>query len=168
MPEVANPEELAQELILIADLLNSSKPNQPVWRWLEYQAYTGFTRYVIEKGELPEGFDLFTPNAESLREWIAGKRDLPKSLTNELHRLLLALQAGGSGIIDDLCQFYCEYKAKLSVGADAATLSMTITSIKAILMVYTGDLLFVGGIPIAAFVALLIKSGLLNKLCKCP
>jgi hypothetical protein len=165
---VVDPAELAQEFVLIATLLKSSKPDQPVLRWLEYQAYTGFTRYVIEKGELPDGFDLFTPEAKSLQEWIAGKKNLPKSFIKELRRLLLALQAAGSGIIDDLCRFYCEYKTQLSAGVDAATLLLTAESIKAILIAYGGDILFAGGIPITAFAALLIEFGLLEKICECP
>ncbi len=166
--ELIDPTELAQEFVLIADLLHNSTPEQPVWRWLEYQAYSGFTRYVVEKGELPQGFDLFAPDSNSVRAWIAGHVVLPKSFIKELGRLLLALQAAGSGIIDDLCRFYCAYKAALNFAADATTTALYVASIKAILIAYAGDVLFVGGVPMTAFAAILIRSRLLDKICKCP
>jgi len=165
--QVVDPEDFAQELVLILALLSTSNKEQPVWRWLEYQAYNGFTSYVIAKNQLPANFELFKPSTESIREWIAGKGSLPKSFIAELKRLLVAMKGAGGDIFDDLCRFYCEYKAKLKIGAEAGSLLLTIAQIKALVVAYTGDALFFGGIPITAFVALIINLKLLDGICDC-
>jgi hypothetical protein len=161
------PEQLAEQIALIGVLLNSSKPDQPVSRWLQYQAYTGFVQLAVERHEIPEPFELYEPDAKSVQDWIAGYRDLPKELAKELVRLLKEMKDAGSKLIEELCQFYCAYKKKLALGGDAATLAMNIAQIKAILLAYGGDALYCGGIPITAFAALLLHMGLLDPICEC-
>ena len=169
--QLLNPEEAetAQNYLLIADLFYVSDANQPVSRWLEYQAYVGFMKYVVERGALPADFELYTPDFESVRKWISGGKmaSLPKQLKDELRRLLTKLKAAGSGIVDDLCRFYCDYKHKLVVGTDAINLTLTVAQVQAILVAYKYDFLFVGGVPVTAFAALLIHAGLLDEICDC-
>lgn len=74
----------------------------------------------------------------------------------------------GSDIIEELCEFYCAYKKKVALSADAAAVFMNVASIKAILLAYAGDFLYAGGVPITAFAALLLHAGLLEKVCECP
>jgi len=161
------PPDFAQDFVMIWDLVSRFSSDAPVGRWLEYQGYYGFTSYVIEKEGLPHNFDLFSPTTESIQEWIAGRVPLPKNLKNELRRLLLAMKASGSDVFDKLCRFYCAYKAQLDAAGTTVSVALTIAELKAILVSLTGDAFFFCGIPVTTFAVLVIKFGILDKLCDC-
>jgi hypothetical protein len=165
--EPTDTNEAAEQIALIGVLLSSSTPNQPIWRWLEYQAYSGFVKQAADRYQIPDSFDLYIPDAKSVQDWIAGRKELQKKLADELVRLLRAMKAAGSSLVDELCEFYCAYKKKLALGGDAASLVMNVAAIKAILTAYAGDMLYVGGVPITAFAALLLHMGLLDSICEC-
>lgn len=159
---------LALEIAAIGEVLAATKPSQPAWRWFEHQAYTALVQHAEAKGEIPEGFDVFTPDAASVREWIAGRGKLPKKLSDEMVRLLKAMAAAGSDIVKKLCDAYCAAKDEVALAGDAATLVLNVAAIKALLLAYGGDLLFLGGVPVTAFAALLLRLGALEALCQCP
>jgi 2-polyprenyl-6-methoxyphenol hydroxylase-like FAD-dependent oxidoreductase len=159
---------LAEEIALVGEVLSSAKPDQPAWRWFVYQAYTALVQQAEAKAEIPDGYEVFKPDAESVREWIGGRRKLAKELGDELVRLLKAMAAAGSDIVKRLCEAYCAAKEKVALAGDAATLALNVASIKAILVAYTGDLLYAGGLPVTAFAALLLRLGVLEQLCDCP
>jgi hypothetical protein len=160
---------LVDEIALVGEVLAKTKPNQPAWRWLEYQAYMAFVSHAEAKHEIPEGYQVFKPDAKSVRDWIAGRnKKMAKDLGDELVRLLTAMADAGSDIIKRLCEAYCAAKKGIGVGFDAATVVLNGATIKAILLAYSGDLLYAGGVPVTAFAALLLRLGVLEKLCDCP
>lgn len=168
MTTVADSALIAEELVLTAGLIEATLPNQPLRRWLEYRAYVELVQYLVEKDALPSNYDIFKPEAKSLRDWIAGTGKLTKSFHDEIRKLLLELKEAGSDMIDDLCEFYCRFKGKLEFGNDAATVALSIKAVAEILTAYGADFLFAGGAPITTFASLLIKSGFLDEICKCP
>ena len=165
-PITLDLEVLAQEIAAVGEVLAVTQPRQPAWRWFEYQAYTALVQHAEAKGEIPEGFDIFNPDAASVREWIAGRGTLPKTLSDELVRLLKAMDAAGSDIVHKLCDAYCA--AKKTKADEIVAFVLDIASIKAILLTYSGDLLYLGGVPVTAFLALLLRMGALEALCQCP
>ena len=167
-PITLDLELLAEEIAAVGEVLAATKPSQPAWRWFEYLAYTALVQHAEAKGEIPEGFEVFRPDAASVREWIAGRGKLPKKISDELVRLLEAMAEAGSDIVQKLCEAYCAAKDGLALAGDAATLALNVASIKALLLAYGGDILFLGGVPVTAFAALLLRLGVLESLCHCP
>lgn len=165
-PLTLDLEVLAQDIAAIGEILAATPPRQPAWRWFEYQAYTALVQHAEAKGEIPEGFALFQPDAASVREWIAGRGTLPKRMRDELARLLKAMAEGGSDIVHKLCEAYCA--AKATKADEVVAFALDIASIKAMLLAYSGDLLYLGGVPVSAFLALLLRMGALEALCQCP
>ena len=167
--DLLSVDELAAQIALMGEILASRGTPEPVRRWLQYQAYRGFIEYLRSRDEIPDAFgEVYMPGEKEVRDWIAGRGRLRKRLETELRRLLEAMQAAGSKVVEELCSFYCAYKKAMKVGGDAAAIMMNVAQIKAILVAYTRDMLYFGGVPITAFAALLLHSGLLEKICECP
>lgn len=157
---------LVEEIAAIGEVLAGTQPSQPTWRWFEYQAYTALVQHAEIKGEIPEGFEVFRPDAASVREWIAGRGKLAKEIRDELERLLKAMAEAGSSTVQQLCDAYCA--AKSTKADEIVAFVLDIASIKALLLAYSGDLLYLGGVPVSAFAALMLRLGTLEALCHCP
>ena len=159
-------DSFAEELALSISLL-TPKYEQPLDRYMLYQAYASLVSLVEYRGAMPENYQPFKAGIEEIKEWIKRGGNLGKRLLDEIRRLLKALQDAGSSVIDDLCSFWCTYKKALKTSNDALSLAAYTTQIKAILLAYGGDILYAGGVPLTAFAAILLHSGVLEEFCEC-
>ncbi|BDT69975.1 hypothetical protein os1_41670 [Comamonadaceae bacterium OS-1] len=166
MADTLELELLADEIAAVGEVLAATPLDQPAARWFAYLAYTTLVQHAEAKYQIPDGFEVFRPDAASVREWIAGRGKLPQEIHEELERLLKAMAEEGKDIATYLCEAYCA--AKATKADELVAFALDIASIKAILLAYSGDLLYLGGVPVTAVFALLLRMGTLEKLCKCP
>ncbi|WP_367848245.1 hypothetical protein [Rhodoferax sp. WC2427] len=159
-------ELMADDIAAVGEVLAGTDPSQPAWRWFAYLAYTTLVQHAESKYQIPDGFDVFKPDAASVREWIAGRGELTQEIREELERLLKAMAEEGKDIATYLCEAYCA--AKATKADEVVAFALDIASVKALLLAYSGDLLYLGGVPVTALLALLLRMGTLEKLCKCP
>ncbi len=155
-----------QELFLTIYLLKTKSPSQTFQRWIEYRAYVDFVEYLTELDELPEEYASEVLNMEEISNWLSGSNNLPFSFKNKLEHLLYVLTQGTGDVIEELCNFYCEYKKKIAFGTEVGAAILTAKGVAEFLLTCKIDF-FIGGIPITTFASLLIKSGVLDEYCKC-
>jgi len=142
--------------------------------WLEYQAFLEFVRFVIATDQLPDdfvlpqGFEVLGEEGyedEAAAERLSALLQMARSRTGAMavyrtqtEILFEKLHRMGSPLAERICALYCTHKARLDFANEAAA---ALFIAKGIVM----DLW--SGLPITTFIALLIKSGVLSRLCKC-
>ncbi|WP_429886500.1 hypothetical protein [Geoalkalibacter halelectricus] len=157
-----------ESIAVTAGIIDSEEVAGPLQRWLEYQAYVELKEWLRSIDELPsELIDEELP-VDEVRDWIKGKIDhAPVNFREKIKKILVFLKNSGSNGIEELCRKYCEYKEKMSLGADGITVMLTIDDIKEIIIDTVFDSMIFGGVPVTVLVSFMIRSGILDNLCDC-
>lgn len=158
---------IAKEFYLIGEILGAKGTAGELQRWLEYQAYAELVRLVSATGTLPAEYEFENLDMKAVGDWIRSGKNLGFSFVERIRKLLLELQAAGSGVFGDICNFYCAYKNKLDGGFTATSMALGSAELATMLAHYKLDILVFHGIPVTAFASLAIKFGILDDICDC-
>ena len=165
MPEVLEPLDINQaatEIAVTYSLLRDSTPDTTFVRWIEYRAYHELVCLLGNAKELPPNYEVYSPEARSLREWLNGEKALKPHFAEEARRLIEEIQGGGA--FDSFCRFYCELKRDGALNK-STDIKQLIEHLAGILLAYT-DILFFGGLPYTSLIAFLLRR-VLDEVCKC-
>jgi hypothetical protein len=164
---VQNPIDVVKEFYLLQELLDGPA-NTPLRRWFEYQAYVELVGLLSARDSLPAGYELDQLDIASIRDWIIGRKDAGFNFIEKMKELLRKLKSTGDQTLKEICDFYCDYKAKLDAGFSTASLILSAKGLAALLAQYKFDFLLFHGIPVTAFASVAIKFGVLDGICDCP
>lgn len=169
MPDVLEPLDINQSAVEIAvtAAVFSDLPNTPLARWLEYRAYQELVQILRSADELPPDYRVLTVDARSLRDWLISGRVLKRRFSDETLHLFTQLEAAGGNVFNNICRFYCEWKKTGELTTEAAQLILSVPVIAVAIAAAGWGFLLTYGLPIAALIALLLHSGVLDKVCKC-
>ncbi|GGI89314.1 hypothetical protein GCM10007973_27120 [Polymorphobacter multimanifer] len=149
----------------LADLFTLLDGPRPLVDWFEYRAWLEFTRFLRANYELADELEAAEEGwPESEADFVAllarsrGELAAMGSYRTETERLFLLLRDQGSPLFERICELYCRYRAQIDFVNEAAA---AVAIAKGIVQ----DLWM--GLPITTFIALLIKSRLLDKTCDC-
>jgi hypothetical protein len=164
---VQNPIDAIRQFYLVQELLEGPA-NTPLQRWFEYQAYVELVGFLSARHSLPAGYELEQLDIASIRDWIVGGKGAGINFIEKMKELLRRLKNTGDKALEEICEFYCDYKAKLDAGFTTASLILSAKGLAALLAQYKFDFLFFHGIPVTAFASVAIKFGVLDGICECP
>jgi len=157
-----------ENIAVTTGVMDSEEIAGPLQRLLEYQAYIEMKEWLRSLDELPS--DLLDEElpVDAIKDWITGKiASTSFNFREKIEKTLLQLKRAGSDGIDDLCRRYCEFKKKMALGADGATILLSFDAIKQIILDSVFDSIIFSGVPITALISFLIRTGVLDKLCDC-
>ena len=155
------------EFVLLEELLTTSAPSSPLYRFIEYQAYAELVRLAASEDLLPEDHGVSTLDVASIRDWIRDGKNLSINFKEKIKSLLIAMQAAGSRGFDEICDFYCRYTKKLDAGFTGASLLLSNPELAALIAQYKFDILLFHGIPLTSLLVIAIKAGILDDICDC-
>jgi hypothetical protein len=164
---ILDPARSLWQFALNLELIDPSA-NTPLQRWLQFQAYAELVGLLSVQGRLPEGYELDTLDMASIKEWILGGQELGINFVEKMKQLLRKLKETGDRALEEICDFYCEYKAKMGAVASGATVLLNIKNVKIWVAQYKFDALLFHGVPVTTFASLAIQFGLLDGICECP
>jgi hypothetical protein len=162
-----NPLITAEKIALTSRLLALEGHDSPFARWIEYQAYHQLVALLQKHLAFPDGFEVLRPDDAVVLDWIRGRGPIPQSYIEEIQRIMRELEARGDASFHRICGIYCRLKKKIGVAGDAATLVLSISQVAELLLAIGADFLFLGGVPVTAFLTLMVHSGALDDICKC-
>ena len=168
MPDVLEPLDINQAAVEIAATISvfGELPDTPLARWLEYRAYHELVHILRSANELPADYVVLDLDALALREWLLKGTILKRRFSEEALHLLTNLQAAGSGVIDNICRFYCAWKKAGLFAFGVAGLALQVHVIATIVAAHA-SFMFLGGLPLTAVIAFLLQQGVLDKWCDC-
>jgi hypothetical protein len=153
--------------ILEVILLAVAPMDSPFWRRLEYRAYAELVAVLSAANALPPNYKILAPQLSALQDWIHSGTGIGRRFKDEIRKLLFGLRTSGSDVLDRLCTIYCRFKEAIALGIDAAGLLLQLKG-AAVIVAAGGGFLFLGaGLPITSLVAYLLRTKVLDKLCRC-
>jgi len=164
---ILDPAHSLWQFALNLELLDRSA-NTPLQRWLEYQAYAELVGLLSVQGALPQGYEIDTLDTTSIRDWILGGPEAGFNFVEKMKQLLRKLKETGDRALDEICDFYCEYKTKIGALSSGATVLLSIKNVKLWIAQYKFDALLFHGVPVTTFASFAIQFGLLDDICECP